>query len=99
VLVIDNASWHYSKEVRQICKNAGVKLVYLPPYSPDFNPIKEFFSILKSFIRRYWRKNKDIIDIDFKKYLGWCIDKVGSYSCIIEAYFQHAGHRIQQTQE
>jgi transposase len=97
VLVMDNASWHHSEEIREICDNAGVKLLYLPPYSPDFNPIEEFFSVLKSFIRRYWRQNQDIIAMDFKKYLGWCVDKVGSHSCIAEAHFRHAGHRIRRT--
>jgi transposase len=32
----------------------GVKLVYLPPYSPDLNPIEEFFAELKAFIKRNW---------------------------------------------
>jgi transposase len=35
-----------------MCLGAGVKLVYLPPYSPDFNPIKEFFAEQKAFIKR-----------------------------------------------
>lgn len=32
--------------------DAGVKLIYLPPYSPDLNPIKAFFAKLKAFIKR-----------------------------------------------
>jgi hypothetical protein len=39
VVVMDNASFHHSERVAQICPDAGVKLVYLPPYSPDLNPI------------------------------------------------------------
>jgi transposase len=52
VLVMDNASFHYTQRIEQMCYDAGVKLVYLPPYSPDFNPIKEFFAKLKAFIKR-----------------------------------------------
>jgi hypothetical protein len=52
VLVMDNASFHHSERVSQMCEDAGVKLVYLPPYSPDLNPIKEFFAELKAFIKR-----------------------------------------------
>lgn len=37
-----------------MCENLGVKLVYLPPYSPDLNPVGELFAELKSFIRRNW---------------------------------------------
>lgn len=51
VLVMDNASFHRSEEMEQMCAEAGVELVYLPPYSPDFNPIEEFFAELKNFIK------------------------------------------------
>lgn len=55
VLIMDNASFHYIERIKQMCYEAGVKLVYLPPYSPDLNPIKEFFAELKAFIRRNWQ--------------------------------------------
>ena len=54
VLVMDNASFHHSGGVEQMCSEAGVKLVYLPPYSPDLKPI-EFFAELKAFIRQNWQ--------------------------------------------
>jgi len=41
VLIMDNASFHRGLKIQQICDAAGVKLLYLPPYSPDFNPVKE----------------------------------------------------------
>lgn len=50
VLVMDNASFHRSERIEQLCLDKGVKLVYLPPYSPDLNPIEEFFAELKAFI-------------------------------------------------
>jgi len=43
VSVMDNASFHHSERVAQMYARAGVKLVYLPQCSPDFNPIEEFF--------------------------------------------------------
>jgi transposase len=52
VLVIDNALFYHSDRIEQICLEAGVKLVYLPLYLPDLNPIEEFFAKLKAFIRR-----------------------------------------------
>jgi hypothetical protein len=48
VLIMDNASFHHSGRIKALCANAGVKLLYLPPYSPDFNPIEEFFAELKA---------------------------------------------------
>jgi len=54
VLVTDNASFYYTKRIEQMCSDVGVKLLYLPPYSPDLNPIEEFFAELKSFIKGNW---------------------------------------------
>jgi len=46
---MDNASFHHNPTIKTMCSDAGVKLLYLPPYSPDFNPIEEFFAELKAF--------------------------------------------------
>jgi transposase len=53
VLIIDNASFHHSQRVKDMCNATSVKLVYLPPYCPHLNPIKEFFAELKAFIKRH----------------------------------------------
>ena len=47
VIVLDNTKIHHSAELRTIYEQAGVSLVYLPTYSPDYNPIETSFSILK----------------------------------------------------
>ena len=51
VLIMDNASFHHTDRITELCSNASVKLLYLPPYSPDLNPIEEFFAELKAFVR------------------------------------------------
>jgi len=51
---MDNASFYYSLYIAALFKRAGVKLVCLPAYLPDLNPIKEFFGKLKEFIRRHF---------------------------------------------
>lgn len=61
-----------------MCSDTGVKLVYLPPYSPDLNPIEEFFAELKAFIRRYWSLYEDNPDQGFDNFLEWDVDTVGS---------------------
>jgi transposase len=55
VIIMDNATIHHSERIPQLCADAGVKLVYLPPYSPDYNPIEEFFSELKAYVKKNWR--------------------------------------------
>ncbi|WUR04947.1 DDE-3 domain-containing protein [Vairimorpha necatrix] len=48
VLIVDNASFHHSREVLQKLNNLGINHKFLPPYSPQLNPIEEFFSMLKA---------------------------------------------------
>ena len=52
VIVLDNCSSHCGQGVRDLCALFGVRIVYLPPYSPDFNPIEEFFSVLKAWMKK-----------------------------------------------
>jgi transposase len=52
VPVMDNASFHHGERIQQMCDAAGVKLLYLPPYSPDLNPIEEQFAELKAFVKK-----------------------------------------------
>jgi transposase len=77
VLVMDNASFHRTERIERVCADAGVKFMYLPPYSPDFNPIEEFFAELKNFIKRHWRLYEDKPEQGFDVFLEWCIDAVG----------------------
>jgi transposase len=52
---MDNASIHHSDMVTALRQDAGVLLLYLPPHSPDMNPVEEFFAWLKQFIKRHGR--------------------------------------------
>jgi transposase len=51
VVVMDNATAHHDPRVRSVLAAAGVRLLYLPPYSPDFNPIEPAWAIVKKHIR------------------------------------------------
>jgi transposase len=52
IVVMDNLGSHKSKAVRRAIRNAGAKLLLLPKYSPDLNPIEQVFSKLKHLLRR-----------------------------------------------
>jgi hypothetical protein len=52
ILVMDNAPIHHGGRIAEICDAADVLLFYLPPYSPDLNPIEKVFSVLKSKLKR-----------------------------------------------
>ncbi len=51
VVVLDNLAAHKQPEVRAAIEQAGALLRFLPPYSPDFNPIEQAFAKLKAFFR------------------------------------------------
>jgi transposase len=95
VLVMDNASFHRSERIEQLCFNKGVKLVYLPPYSPDLNPIEEFFAELKAFIRRHWQSYAENPDQGFDYFLDWCVDKAGAKKQSARGHFKNAGIDIE----
>jgi transposase len=51
VVIWDNATFHKSKKLAEAFELAGIGLVFLPPYSPDLNPIEHFWAWLKAWIR------------------------------------------------
>lgn len=52
VLVLDNASIHKGGAIEQLATRAGCRVLYLPPYSPDLNPIEMVWSFVKRLVRR-----------------------------------------------
>jgi transposase len=52
VVIMDNLSSHKGPKVREMIEAVGASLLYLPPYSPDFNPIEMAFSKLKALLRK-----------------------------------------------
>lgn len=62
VVVIDNASFHKSTRIKNLIEAAGAKLIYLPPYSPDLNPIEHYWHKIKTAIRKMMRDTKMVLD-------------------------------------
>jgi transposase len=51
VVIMDNASFHKSQKTRDLIESVGCKLIFLPPYSPDLNPIEKFWANMKRSIK------------------------------------------------
>ena len=66
ILIIDNATFHHGGRITDLVEAAGCKVMYLPPYSPDFNRIEKCWAWLKSRIRKLLRDGIGLHDaIDF----------------------------------
>ncbi|WP_144259645.1 IS630 family transposase [Methylocystis sp. ATCC 49242] len=61
IVVMDNLGSHKGAGVRKAIEAAGATLLYLPPYSPDFNPIEKAFSKLKALLRKAAERNVDTL--------------------------------------
>ena len=79
VLVMDNASIHHSRidSIKEACRHKKVKVVFLPPYSPDYNPIEESFNDLKALIRREYKKRIGEFD-SYHSFLQWAVRESGT---------------------
>ena len=61
---MDNLSAHKPARVRELIEGRGCELIYLPAYSPDFNPIEEAFSKIKGMLRQAGARTKDaLVDV------------------------------------
>jgi transposase len=61
IVVMDNLGSHKAAGVREAIEEAGATLLYLPPYSPDFNPIEKAFSKLKALLRKAAERSVDAL--------------------------------------
>jgi transposase len=86
IVVMDNLSCHKVAGVRQAIEAVGATVVYLPPYSPDFNPIEQVFAKLKWLVRS---ANERSID-GLWRLLGKLLDRFPPDEC--RNYFRHCGY-------
>jgi len=70
VVVMDNLSAHKRPEVRQLLEAAGARVLYLPPYSPDFNPIEMIWSKIKRLLRSFAARTIEALHDAFGQAFG-----------------------------
>lgn len=86
IVVMDNLSSHKVAGIQEAIEAAGANLIFLPPYSPDFNPIEQVFSKLKALLRKYGERTVDAL----WKRIGSLIDRFPPSEC--RNYFRHCGY-------
>ncbi len=86
VVVMDNLSAHKVDGIRQTIESTGASVLYLPPYSPDLNPIEQVFAKLKAILRKAAARNKEAL---------WNAIRIALERCDadeFESYLQHCGY-------
>ena len=86
IVIMDNLSSHKVAGVREAIENAGANLIYLPPYSPDLNPIEQVFSKLKALLRKAATRTVDTL----WEAIGEILDAFSSTECA--AYLRNSGY-------
>ncbi len=71
IVVMDNMRSHHVKAVREVLETAGMKVLYLPPYSPDFNPIEKMWSKFKSILRTWKPRTLNALSLAIPKALSF----------------------------
>jgi len=94
IVFMDNVSVHKVAGVREAIQRRGATLVYLPAYSPDFNPIEQVFAKLKAILRKiaaYTLKGAAYSIKRLCKTIAACLEDISRAECA--AYLAHAGYR------
>ena len=88
ILIMDNASIHHAQDVVQLVESLGVLVYFLPPYSPDYNPIEELFSKIKSVLK----SNEHMLHEDMETLLLLAYSSVTVSDC--QNWIRHAGYDV-----
>lgn len=86
-VVLDNLSSHKGGRVRELVEGRGCELLFLPPYSPDLNPIEEAFSKVKGLLRRAGARTREALI----EAMGQALDAVTNRDA--RGFFEHCGYR------
>ena len=86
IVIMDNLPAHKGDEIRLMIESTGAKLVFLPPYSPDFNPIENAFAKLKALLRKAAERTVE----GLWRTIGTLLDQFSPQECA--NYFAAAGY-------
>lgn len=86
MVILDNLGSHKANQARRIIEAKGARLVFLPPYSPDLNPIELAFSKLKASLKKAGKRSVDELWVQ----IGEALNHFTSDEC--RNYFRHAGY-------
>jgi transposase len=89
IVVLDNVGAHKTTDVRRLIEAAGASVLYLPPYSPDLNPIELCWSKLKAILKEFGARTQDALDEAIRR----AMDLIGRTDAA--GWFKHCGYAAQ----
>ena len=87
IVVMDNLSAHKGERIKELIEERGCELLYLPPYSPDLNPIEEAFGKMKGILRKAEARSREML----VEAMGKALDAITSRDA--RGFFEHCGYR------
>ena len=90
IVIMDNLSSHKCAGVCESIQAVGARVLYLPPYSPDLNPIEQVFAKLKALLRKFGERTVDAL----WNRLGALLDSFSKREC--RNYFRHCGYVLRK---
>ena len=88
IVVVDNLGAHKSERARELIEGRGCQMLFLPPYSPDYNPIEEAFSKIKGALRKAQARTREALI----EALGVAISAVRARDAC--GFFEHSGYHL-----
>ena len=86
IVVLDNVGAHKPERIRSLVESVGARLVFLPPYSPDLNPIELGWSKLKAALKDFGARTRDDLDVAIRR----AMDLICPADA--RAWFSHCGY-------
>jgi transposase len=88
IVIMDNLTAHKGERIKELIEERSCELLYLPPYSPDLNPIEEAFSKIKGILRKAEARSREAL----VEAMGRALDAVTSRDA--RGFFEHCGYRV-----
>jgi transposase len=88
IVVMDNLSAHRPTRIRELIESRGCELLYLPSYSPDYNPIEEAFAKIKNLLRKAAARSKEAL----VEAIAAALSAITAED--VRGFFEHAGYRL-----
>jgi transposase len=88
ILVLDNLGAHRASQVEEIASSCGASVIWLPPYSPDFSPIEQMWSKLKTHLRQAKARTREELD----RAISEGLKLITKSNC--RSWFKHCGYQV-----